>query len=118
MITKCLLQVSKEATAISNPFYNPGLAEYVADTWLRLPTSWSFCDPRRHSALSTAGAAAETPVGLMKAYLGTRKQRAKMTVLELATHLLGNGDITGYLPQQAARFGTCHLLILGAGRMD
>ena len=89
---------------ILNPFYNPGLAKYVADTWLRLPTSWSFCEPRRHPTLFTAGAAAaETPVGLMKAYLGTRKQRAKMTVLELATHLLGNGDITGYLPQQAAQ---------------
>lgn len=63
---------------------------------------------QRHSALSTAGAAAETPVGLMKAYLGTRKQRAEMTVLELVTRLLGNGDVPGYLPQQAAQFGTCH----------
>ena len=50
-IMKCLLQMKKEATTILNPFYNPGLAKYVADTWLRLPTSWSFCDPTSFSAV-------------------------------------------------------------------
>lgn len=88
------------------------MAAYIAGTWLSLPTSWSFVDPRRHPTLNTAAAIQETPLGLLKRYLGSRRDRVNMSVSEVVIRLIGRGDITGHLLLQSARFKTAHVLLL------